>query len=512
MARVLRRTAPRPPGSPPIPPAPPTPPGGAGYGGWGPWARNMRRAAASRLRRAQLELADEAQEAWAAVHPRGRWRPGGGSGGGGGAAGGDASSASAESLGDRLSRYRALIEQRAGLALLPGRPAAESRLVALLCSLELDPAAQRWVPTTLPAALADAWRRSDPSFADPRDRLGVGGASRWHRQDRAGGTRGPGVPWAFRTVQARSGLVERLVRGPLRHLAREAALAWRAAVLTALLGPALVTAPVAAWLPGLRPLWSSFLVACISVSGPALIKWGQWAATRPDLLPPDLCDALAQLHAGAPAHPHGETVRLVQAAFGRPLSYLFDAFEEEPLASGSIAQVHRAVLSRHGAAETGCPEGTLVAVKVRHPGVSAQMEQDFALMQRLAQFANRIEALRFLRLDESVRQFGAPMRAQLDLTTEAANLDRFNANFRRWPECWFPEPLRPLVTPDVLVETYETGESVMRYVDGRASTLMRDAATGALADEAAVPVNTAVCSIGTNLFLKMILQARERER
>lgn len=66
------------------------------------------------------------------------------------------------------------------------------------------------------------------------------------------------------------------------------------------------------------------------------------------------------------------------------------------------------------------------------------------------------------------------LREQLDLRNEARNLDRFNANFRRWPECWFPEPLKPLVTEDVLVETFEYGESVLRYVDGTARALIKD--------------------------------------
>lgn len=56
----------------------------------------------------------------------------------------------------------------------------------------------------------------------------------------------------------------------------------------------------------------------------------------------------------------------MREAFGRPLSYFFDEFEEQPVASGSIAQVHRAILSERGAAETGFPVGTMVAVKVSH--------------------------------------------------------------------------------------------------------------------------------------------------
>jgi len=81
----------------------------------------------------------------------------------------------------------------------------------------------------------------------------------------------------------------------------------------------------------------------------AFIQWGQWAATRPDLFPGDLCAELARLHTGAPRHGFAHTRAAVEGAFRRPLAELFDEFDAAPVASGSIAQVHRAVLSARGA-------------------------------------------------------------------------------------------------------------------------------------------------------------------
>lgn len=79
-------------------------------------------------------------------------------------------------------------------------------------------------------------------------------------------------------------------------------------------------------------------------AGPAFIKWGQWAATRPDLFPPDVCRALTRLHTGAPAHSPAFTRSAVEHAFHCRLDDMFDAFDELPVASGSIAQVlHRDV-------------------------------------------------------------------------------------------------------------------------------------------------------------------------
>ncbi len=88
----------------------------------------------------------------------------------------------------------------------------------------------------------------------------------------------------------------------------------------------------------------------------------------------------------------------------------------------------------------------VVAVKVRHPGVSELMLQDFALLQRLARWASALPGLASLRLEESVRQFGGPLREQLDLSAEARNLTLFAANFKNRPDVRFPEPLQPLVS------------------------------------------------------------------
>ena len=81
-------------------------------------------------------------------------------------------------------------------------------------------------------------------------------------------------------------------------------------------------------------------------------------------------------------------------------------------------QIHKATLSEWGAAQTGKAPGTVVAVKVRHPGVSTMMQRDFVLMQRAAALSAKLPVLRDLNLEESVRQFGAPLREQLDLSSE----------------------------------------------------------------------------------------------
>lgn len=130
-----------------------------------------------------------------------------------------------------------------------------------------------------------------------------------------------------------------------------------------------------------------------------------------------------------------------------------------------------------------------MAVKVRHPGVSEVIERDFALMSVAARLLGTLPMLRHLRLEESLKQFAAPLREQVDLGREAMHLHAFNYNFRRMREVSFPVPLYPLVTPAVLVETFEPGRHISEYVER---------GPGA-------PFNSELAIIGARTMLRMML-------
>ncbi|RMZ56252.1 hypothetical protein APUTEX25_002442, partial [Auxenochlorella protothecoides] len=199
--------------------------------------------------------------------------------------------------------------------------------------------------------------------------------------------------------------------------------------------------------------------------------------------------AAAHFWRSAPAHAPSVTAAAVAAAFGFGVGDLFYSFEDAPVASGSIGQIHRAQLSALGARLTGMAEGTVVAVKVRHPAVSQAIERDFALMSAAARALGALPWLAHLRLEESLRQFAAPLREQVDLGREAMHLHAFNYNFRRMREVSFPVPLYPLVTPGVLVETYEEGRHIGEYV----------------ARGAGAPFNSSLAVIGARAMLHMML-------
>ncbi|BAS91446.1 Os04g0660200, partial [Oryza sativa Japonica Group] len=264
---------------------------------------------------------------------------------------------------------------------------------------------------------------------------------------------------------------------------------FRSIYLALLFTPSILMAPFADTLGSkYRKTWLRLVHRTLEKAGPAFIKWGQWAATRPDLFESDLCAELSKLHTKAPAHSFAYTKKTVEKAFGRKLSDLFENFEEEPVASGSVAQVHRAGLRfRYPGQHI---KRVTVAVKVRHPGVGESIRRDFTIINAVAKISRYIPTLNWLRLDESVQQFAVFMMSQVDLAREAAHLSRFIYNFRRWKDVSFPKPLYPLVHPAVLVETYEQGESVAHYVDDL---------------DGHDRIKSALAHIGTHALLKMLL-------
>lgn len=202
-------------------------------------------------------------------------------------------------------------------------------------------------------------------------------------------------------------------------------------------------------------IWYTWIASCLASSGPAFIKWGQWASTRYDIFPESLCLALSRLHNDAPAHSWGYTQKVLESSLGLAqgtLLEIFDSFDEIPIASGSIAQVHKAVL-----------RGTTIVAKVRHPKVAKLMEMDFRLMNFAARVADLIPALASLRIRDTVEQFSHNMAEQAHLEAEAHHLEILNYNFRRWKGVRFPRPF--YATSNVIIETFESGRIVTAVLD-----------------------------------------------
>ncbi|XP_033611081.1 uncharacterized aarF domain-containing protein kinase 2 [Cryptotermes secundus] len=285
----------------------------------------------------------------------------------------------------------------------------------------------------------------------------------------------------------------------------------------------------------------------LEFSGPVFVKLGQWASTRRDLFPEELCSCLAKLQRKTRAHSWFYTKKSLERAFGPYWKCIFVKFDnnKEPVGSGCCAQVYKAWIDP--AALTACDgfndciedsadsvfiegmemfgfgrllemkdqksdEGTEklrmtlgldkqgnstkrelipVAVKVRHPRMETLLRRDLCIMKTVASAVTWIfPSLKWLSLVDCVEEFGQLMEAQVNLCVEACNLERFAANFNNVKSVRFPKPLWHLVRQYVLVETFEEGNPMQHYVTDRSSR----------------PVNARLAELGINTVLKMVFE------
>ena len=146
--------------------------------------------------------------------------------------------------------------------------------------------------------------------------------------------------------------------------------------------------------------------------GPTFIKLGQILSSRPDLLPAHWVDELAVLQDDCPPMPLAEVRREIERGLGHPVEELFSTLEERPLASASIAQVHRAVT----------PAGEQVVVKVLRPRARERIEADLSLLYELAGLLEAVvEETGVTTPTGVVEEFDRTIHEELDFTHEARN-------------------------------------------------------------------------------------------
>jgi len=185
--------------------------------------------------------------------------------------------------------------------------------------------------------------------------------------------------------------------------------------------------------------------------GPIFIKFGQMLSTRRDLLADDIADELQRLQDDVPPFPGKEATKIVEKAFGQTVAELFATFDEQPLASASIAQVHAAVLKT----------GEDVVVKVLRPGVLPIIKRDLSLLYIIAELAARYSSqLRRLRPVEVIEEYEKTILDELDLLREAANGSQLRRNFEDSPDLYVPEIYWDYVRKDVIVMERIYGVSI----------------------------------------------------
>jgi ubiquinone biosynthesis protein len=173
--------------------------------------------------------------------------------------------------------------------------------------------------------------------------------------------------------------------------------------------------------------------------GPAFVKTAQLLSTRRDELPAGWCERLGRLCDQVPAPPPADVERTLRRAYGDRLP--FATLDRVPLASGSIATVHRGVL----------PDGRAVAVKIRRAGVARTLTTDLALATRFARAAGRLPGLRRVPVEEITGQVATTVLRQVDFDAERRSLAALRDDLRVLPYVRVPAPVDHLCTAETVV-------------------------------------------------------------
>ena len=182
--------------------------------------------------------------------------------------------------------------------------------------------------------------------------------------------------------------------------------------------------------------------------GPTFIKMGQILSTRPDLLPVEFIRQLSKLQDDVPPFAFELVRENIEKELGLSLEQVYQEFEETPLASASIGQVHKARLLN----------GEPVIVKVQRPDIKKSIDVDLEIMLHLATLMERhLKAMEIHRPTRVVQEFARTLEMELDYTLEAAHAERFAAQFLGERTIYVPKVFREVTTKRILTLEYVEG-------------------------------------------------------
>jgi predicted unusual protein kinase regulating ubiquinone biosynthesis (AarF/ABC1/UbiB family) len=176
-----------------------------------------------------------------------------------------------------------------------------------------------------------------------------------------------------------------------------------------------------------------------------LIKTAQFLSSRPDVVPEEYVEVLSRLQDEVPPEPFEVIRRVVEAELGKPLEAMFREFEREPVASASLAQVHRAVLH----------DGRVAAVKVQYPGIAEVVADDLRNNELFIRVLNRLD--KTVDFSFVAEEMGRQIPRELDFVGEGRNAERIAANF---------EDVEDIVVPEIYWEHTTKRVLTMQFVEG----------------------------------------------
>jgi ubiquinone biosynthesis protein len=185
--------------------------------------------------------------------------------------------------------------------------------------------------------------------------------------------------------------------------------------------------------------------------GTTFIKFGQILSTRPDIVGEDIADELSKLQDNVPPYSFESIKKEIERELNRPIEEIFLKFNEEPVASASIAQVHQAVLH----------DGTLVAVKIQRPNIIEQIKKDVKIMRYLGGLLERrVSNFRYYNVSGVIDEFERAIVKELDFELEARNMEKFRSYFEDNDKICVPMNYEEYSTMKVLTMDFIDGVKI----------------------------------------------------
>lgn len=197
--------------------------------------------------------------------------------------------------------------------------------------------------------------------------------------------------------------------------------------------------------------WKNLRIA-LEELGPTYVKLGQVLSNRPGLLPDALTTELSLLQDAVPPFTYTEAAAIIERELGAPPEQIYASFDPVPIASASIAQVHKAVLK----------SGEIVAVKIRRPGIDKIIRADIEVLRDIAGLMERSEELSSLRPRDLVSAFEKSILAELDFKQEKNNLIDFCNRFAESKEVKIPKPFDEFCSDSVLTLSFLNGIKISK--------------------------------------------------
>lgn len=175
--------------------------------------------------------------------------------------------------------------------------------------------------------------------------------------------------------------------------------------------------------------------------GGVLIKLGQFASSRADILPKEILDELASLQDEVPPEPFDRIQIVIERELNRPLTTVFQSIEAQPVAAASLGQAHRVILNN----------GERAVVKVQRPGIEGLVAVDLEALRIAVSWLKRYGPIRRrMDLDALYDEFGRTLYEELDYLAEGRNAEKFAADFADWRDIRIPKIHWDLTTRRVL--------------------------------------------------------------